>query len=144
MQPFVREGVEKTRRHILRGEVARLRSRNAQVSWELETVIHKAIALEAGERYADMADFARDLQNVAERRPIAARRPGLPLRVRRWAQRHATLSLVLATGVSIALLAAILLWNSERSGRERAERLTREVGEVAVRLTDRQQLLRHQ
>ena len=79
-----------------------VRGLNARVSWELETVCRTAIDPEPGRRYASARDLARDLTNVLEHRPIAAKRPGVGLRARRWLQRHP------AVGAS-AVIALLLL-----------------------------------
>jgi len=73
---------------ILGGGPRPVRSRNSRVPWELETVCATAMELGLERRYASAAALARDLSNVLEHRPIAARRAGPLLRARRWTQRH--------------------------------------------------------
>lgn len=94
---------------ILAGESEPLRARNAAVGVDLATVCATAIERAPERRYASAADFARDLSNVLERRPIDARRAGPLERLSRWAQRkpaHATaaaLALALVVGGPSAL-----------------------------------------
>jgi hypothetical protein len=46
--------------------------RNRAVSRELESVVHKATAKDPDERYQSSSEFALDLQNYLENRPVAA------------------------------------------------------------------------
>jgi tetratricopeptide (TPR) repeat protein/tRNA A-37 threonylcarbamoyl transferase component Bud32 len=96
---------------LARGDATlpRLRSLNAAAPPELDLVLRTAMDPERDRRYGDMAAFATDLQAVLDRRPIAARPLGLPLRALRWCQRHRTLATSL--GLSLVALAAMLvLW----------------------------------
>ena len=96
---------------LARGDakLPRLRSLNAAAPPELDLVLRTAMDPERDRRYGDMAAFANDLQAVLDRRPIAARPLGLPLRTLRWCQRHHTLATSL--GLSLVALAAMLvLW----------------------------------
>lgn len=47
--------------------------RNRGVTRDLEAVVHKAIARDPDERYATAAEFAQELQNVLDGKPVAAR-----------------------------------------------------------------------
>jgi len=87
------------------GELPRLRQRNRDVPPELELVVRTAMDRDRERRYHDMDAFAADLLAVLQRRPIAARRLGLPLRAVRWAQRHR----VTATAITVLLVVALLL-----------------------------------
>ncbi len=71
------------------------------LSWEAETVCLTAMDPDPARRYATAGDFARDLLNVLDHRPIEARRAGAWLRARRWAQRR--------PAAAVALLAVFLL-----------------------------------
>src|SRR6185295_7369730 len=55
-------------------------------------------------RYPSALAFAHDLENLLRLRPIAAQRPGVVLRARRWMQRHPTWSVGLALGGPLAYL----------------------------------------
>jgi hypothetical protein len=65
-----------------------VRALNKAVPWDAETVCQVAMERDPARRYAGAGAFARDLTNVLERRPIAARRTSLVLRARRRVQRH--------------------------------------------------------
>jgi serine/threonine protein kinase len=83
---------------------APLRRINAAVPVDLETVILKAMAKLPEHRYASAQDFAADLKNYLEGRPIAARRAGWAERWAKWARRHRA-----TVRVSIAAAFALLL-----------------------------------
>jgi len=90
---------------------------------DLATVIAKAMAADAHERYASARDFADDLSAWREHRPIRARPPSLTYRARKFVRRHRG---GVAAGM-IALLAVIAgvigtVWQAQvaRSEAERA------------------------
>ncbi|MCO6455337.1 MAG: protein kinase [Pirellulaceae bacterium] len=68
---------------------------------ELETIVLKAMAKNASERYATAQAMADDLRQFLDCRPIKARRPNLVQRVSKWSQRHRA---VVATGVVTTIL----------------------------------------
>jgi serine/threonine protein kinase len=67
-----------TREGVLRQVMTKSRPplswRNATVSQNLESVVHKAIAHDPDERYHSAATLAADLQNVIDRKPVIAPR----------------------------------------------------------------------
>jgi serine/threonine protein kinase/WD40 repeat protein len=83
---------------------------NRSVPAELETIVLKAMAKNATERYATAQELADDLRRFLEDRPITARRPTLFQRTRKWVRRHsavvttATVSLVVALAVTASIL----------------------------------------
>jgi serine/threonine protein kinase/Flp pilus assembly protein TadD len=99
-----------------------LRSRDAAVPWDLETIVLKAIAKEPVDRYSTAREFAEDLRNFMESRPLRARRPGPVLRLRKWSQRHrafvtgAISFLILTT--AIATVSTGLIWQAYRAQTE--------------------------
>ncbi|MFT7535323.1 MAG: serine/threonine protein kinase [Hyphomicrobiaceae bacterium] len=122
--PFLRESTTATRQAIQDGKPTSLRSQNGNVSWDLETVCMKAMAPDPAQRYAAMADFVRDLENVRAKRAIEAKRPSLWIRLRRWEQRHPTTTAVAAVAVLLTAAAAITLAWFESSARQESDRLT--------------------
>jgi serine/threonine protein kinase/Tfp pilus assembly protein PilF len=82
------------------------RRRNQGVPVELETIILKALAKSASERYATAQELADDLRRFLEDRPIHARRPTLVQRARKWARRHQA---VVVTGIVTLLLASLVV-----------------------------------
>ena len=81
---------------------------------ELETIVLKALAKDPAERYSTSMELAEDLRRFLDNRPIQAKRPTLPSRLRKWAQRKR--HLVQTTCVFLAVLVvglavgAFLLW----------------------------------
>ncbi|MFO0980787.1 MAG: bifunctional serine/threonine-protein kinase/formylglycine-generating enzyme family protein [Planctomycetota bacterium] len=97
--PYKADSNESTRRVILDARPRSLRERNPAVLWDAETVCLKAMERDREHRYASAAELAVDLENVLEHRLITARRPGPMLRVRRFMQRHPTISVALLLGL---------------------------------------------
>jgi len=93
-------------RRIAQEEAPALRTQEAAVPRELATIVHKAIAKDAHERYPTAQALADDLRRYLENRPILARPPGPAERVAKWARRHR--AAVLA-GAGTLVLAVILL-----------------------------------
>jgi serine/threonine protein kinase len=121
--PFLGKTAEATRRAILDAHPARLRSLNAQVSWELETVCLTALSREPERRYASASALLRDLGNISARRPIEAKRASLLIRSRRWLQRNPTAAVAGGVGVVLTLIAALLFAWFQSNARVEAERL---------------------
>jgi serine/threonine protein kinase len=82
----------------------RLRTLAPIVPLDLETIVHKAIAKEATDRYSAAGELAADLRCYLENRPIAARPPSLANRTRKWLRRHST---AVAAVVGVLVLAVI-------------------------------------
>jgi serine/threonine protein kinase len=107
--PYFETNPVGTRQAILDGKLDAIRARNRAVPRDLETVCFKAMERDPAQRYADVAEFARDLRNVLELRPIEARTPSSLARAWRWTQRNpavavaAGLTFVLVAGVPLAL-----------------------------------------
>jgi WD40 repeat protein len=112
--PFLAATAEATRRQILEGRAPPLLEANRAVPWDAVTVCQKAIDPDPARRYQTAADLAEDVARVLSFRPILARRPGVWLRARRWAQRRPTLAAVLALGFVFALFGPLVLWLEQR------------------------------
>lgn len=65
-----------------------LRSLDATIPAELETIILKAASKDAAERYASAGAMAEDLRRFLADEPILARPPSTRNRVARWTRRH--------------------------------------------------------
>jgi serine/threonine protein kinase len=94
------------------------RALRPSVPGDLETVLLKALAKDAADRYATAQEMALDLERFLEYRPILARRPTLAERMRKWARRHpfviaagAVVCLLLLTG---SLVSTVLIYNERR------------------------------
>jgi hypothetical protein len=91
---------------------------------DLETVLLRCLAKEPTQRYPTARDLADDLRRVAAGDPVKARRPGVLLRLRRWAGRRRS-SARLAGAVAVAIVATLLLvvagqswWQADRAARK--------------------------
>lgn len=124
-----RGSVQEVMRAIQEGAIRPAREKNPTITWEAETVCMTAMEVSPTRRYASAADFARDLSNVLERRPIEARRAGTWLRLRRWVQRHPAASVAVILGI-LALVGGLggyaLL---QRSARLRIEAKSKVISE---------------
>lgn len=99
--PYQANAMAIAQRMILHGAPLAICSRNRTVPIDAETVCLKAMAREPAMRYATALEFADDLANVLDGRPIRARPPGPLRRAQRLLLRH--------KGASAAVLLAILL-----------------------------------
>ena len=112
---------------ILAGRPAPIRARNRRVPEDVETVCLKAMAVEPGQRYARVADFARDLRNLLERRPVEARPPGALYHARRWVQRNPAWTAALTVGAFFAVgTPTLFLVQEKRHSGELQSRLATE------------------
>jgi len=75
---------------------------NPNIPTDLETILLKAMAKDAAERYQTAAELANDLRRFLEHKAIVARRPGLADRTARWLRRH-------PAGLGVAITAVIAL-----------------------------------
>ena len=82
------DGSGTTRERIVAGAAPPPMQRNPLVHPDLEAVVLLAMDPDQGRRYADAGAFADDLEAFLTQRTVRARRPSLPLRLRRWASRH--------------------------------------------------------
>jgi serine/threonine protein kinase/Tfp pilus assembly protein PilF len=91
-------------RQVTQEDPPRLRRLNSRVPHDLETIIHKAIAREPGQRYASSKAMAEDLARFLDGRPILARRVSTTERVYRWCRRNPIVAGLL--GMVAALIVA--------------------------------------
>jgi len=95
----------------------RLRKLNRRVPPDLETIVHKAIAREPGQRYATAQAVVEDLNRFLEGRPILARRVSPAEQAWRWCKRNLWLAGAIGTAASALLAAAVisLVYAAEQS-----------------------------
>src|SRR5262249_36772692 len=75
----------------------RLGKLKPEVPRDLETIVQKAIEREPAQRYGSAGELAEDLTRFLDDQPIRARRLTLAERLGRWARRHKTVAVLLAT-----------------------------------------------
>jgi Flp pilus assembly protein TadD len=108
-------------RQIAFDEPRRPRRLNRAIPQELETIVVKAMERNPVDRYATAQEFAADLRNVLEDRPIRAKRPSLRQRVGRWRRRHKALVWGFAAVVLTVLLVGGAAWWKLQQEQQRQE-----------------------
>jgi tetratricopeptide (TPR) repeat protein len=131
---FTETGQSELARRITSSEPPRLDKIDPGLPRNLVTIVHKAMALEAADRYQTPGAMAEDLRRFLDDRPIAARRTGLAELAWRWCRRN-------PTGAALAITAPALLglavgggaWQLRQKAERRAE-AARERQEVELAL----------
>lgn len=113
MRPYGGESEERVRHAILDARPVSMRTLNPGASADIEIVCAKALDPDPRRRYASAAEFARDLSNVLELRPIEARPPSTWTRARRWSQRRPAAAVAVVAG-ALLMLAFPLGWELNR------------------------------
>jgi eukaryotic-like serine/threonine-protein kinase len=90
---------------ILHHSPVRPRKLDSRIPRDLETIVQKAIARDARDRYPDAEAMAEDLRRFLADRPIIARRNSPPERLWRWCRRNPAVAAL--SGLSICLLAVV-------------------------------------
>ena len=90
------------------GAAPRLRSRNAAIPADLETIVLKACATDPAHRYPSASELAADLHRFLEERPISARRTGIGERMWRWCRRNPAMALSSGTAIALLILVAVV------------------------------------
>ena len=99
----------------------RLSQHAPEARGDLETILHKAMAFEARDRYDSAADLAGDLQRWLDHRPIEARPPTATYVMSRFVRRHRALSAALAVALLSLVAASVVSTRyalAEREARE--------------------------
>jgi predicted Ser/Thr protein kinase len=89
---------------IREGRVERLSQLRPDTQGDVETVVMKAMAQEAAQRYASAAELAADVERYLQHQPIAARPPTAGYLLGLFVRRHRGLSMAIA----FALLALVV------------------------------------
>ncbi len=101
--PFEDTYVDALQLRILTEPPTPLQRINGTIPWDAETVCLTTLEKDPARRYATATEFANDLRNVLELRPIRAKRPGPLLRMRRFAQRHPAWTVTALLGTLVVL-----------------------------------------
>lgn len=135
-QPFAADSEAGTRSNILAAAPLPLHASGSRVSWDVATVVQKALAPERRHRYAGAAEFAADLEAVIAHRPIAARDAGPWLRLARFVRRRPTLATASVLGFLLVGVGPSLLLLQEHNARRAIEREARTSQRVVALLAD--------
>ncbi|MCP3915266.1 MAG: SUMF1/EgtB/PvdO family nonheme iron enzyme [bacterium] len=145
--PYTSASTEFTMQRILAGAPPRLRETNPLVRRDVEVVCMKAMDIDLRRRYQTAAEFALDLSNLSNGRPVQARPPTLSARALRWGRRHPRSTWAAALISIVAILAAgSELWRHRIEVAIVAERVERaralaEEGELDGALAETEQAL---
>ncbi|WP_165251627.1 serine/threonine-protein kinase [Paludisphaera soli] len=114
-----------------------------QLPRDLETIILKAMAKDAGGRYASAREMAEDLRRFLDDQAILARRPTLGERAVRWTRRHrpiaAALGAVLVLATVCLAISTLVIWNAKSriQSESDARRIQLERAEVNLEVAHR-------
>ncbi|MBL8752638.1 MAG: protein kinase [Planctomycetes bacterium] len=106
------------------------RGTNARVSADLAAVVMKSMAVRPADRYATMAEFARDLRALQYGSDVAARPPTRFVRLRRWARREPWRAVAAVLGLAALLGGAVGAMWFTRALVEESERTAVALAEV--------------
>ncbi len=119
---------------ITSGEPRPPRALDRTIPVDLETIVLKAMAHDAGNRYPTAREFADDIKRFLDDRPILARRPSLAERGKRWLRRHRTVAYAAAAVAVIAVAALAVSTFLIARQRDLAEANAREARQVVDRM----------
>ncbi len=126
---------------IAQREPTPLRRVDPRIPRDLETIVEKAAAKEARDRYATSAELEADLRRFLSYQPISARRFTMAERGWRWCQRNPAIAVLTVLAVVLtAVLAVVSTVSAVRLGNRLAEakleegRAWRQSGERGQRL----------
>ncbi len=120
--PFAGATTGEVRKRILHGSCSGKRQLRSMVPREVETVVAKAMDLDAERRYASGAEFAEDLDRLLTLRPVGARRVSWLVRARRYRRRRPTAVAAVAIALIGLVIVPLLAWSSIRRERDLAVR----------------------
>jgi hypothetical protein len=130
--PFMAEGRDRLLAMVVQKEPASLRSIDAKVPRDLETICLKCLEKDPDRRYQTAKDLADDLRRFVTRFAILARRAGPVAQLVKWARRRPGVAaslggLLLAMGAALAFgYRAHLAERQRLSEKEQAEERLRE------------------
>ncbi len=93
---------------ISSGAVPSPRSIDPNIPIDLQTIVLKAMARDAGERYVSARALAEDLERFLADRTILARRSSARERAWRWCRRNPALAALISLAASLTILVAIV------------------------------------
>ncbi len=102
---------EKLVREIVESKLVAPRKINPKVPRDLETIVLRATAPDAGRRYPSAADLREDLRRYLNGEPILARKISTLEKANKWMRRHPAVATLTAALVAITVLGlAGVLW----------------------------------
>jgi WD40 repeat protein/serine/threonine protein kinase/tetratricopeptide (TPR) repeat protein len=140
---------------VIHGSPSPLRQLDRRIPRDLETIVHKAMAKEAGLRYSTAGLLAEDLRRFVVGKPIMARRSSTLEQAWRWSKRNpfvAAASVAVAAALLTTTVIAVLYARGQHrfaTAQEKANQeimrlnadLGKERGNLTASLTDSNRLL---
>ncbi len=125
--PYPGETREQVISKILSSEPLPLRAHNPAIPVALESICLKAIERDPNHRYQSAGELRDDLRRFLAKQPVKVKRPGLPVRIRKFVTRHQVASLA-----AVALLVAAMLSWALVSKQGRLTQQTAEIEQARV------------
>ncbi len=113
--PFMEATAAAVLRRVIDDDPVAPRQIDPSIDRALECIVIKAMSKDRADRYMSAGEFARDLERYLAGQPVAARRPSIVRRARRWMRRHPAPAT--AVGVAGALIAVFAMYLFYRPGR---------------------------
>src|SRR5262245_8493173 len=88
---------------------------NPKVDRDLSTICLKCLEKDPKRRYSSALALAEDLERWLKHEPIAARRVGPVVRVRKWVRRNPGIAAMAAMLLALAVPLGVMVWKSEFS-----------------------------
>lgn len=107
--PFKSASCHETLKQVIEREPQRLRSINASVPRDLETIVHKCLEKEISRRYRTAQELVDELQRFLSGQPIVARPVSTTERSWRWCQRNPMVASLAAVSTVLAILMLIVV-----------------------------------
>ena len=111
-------------------------SGGARLRGDLENIVAKALAKDAKQRYAGVAEFADDIRRHLDGRPVRARDATARYRFGKWLRRHRFTAPAGAAAVLLILAFAATAWWEARSAERRFQEVRGLAGSVMFELHD--------
>lgn len=106
--PIERRSLPEAARTICEQAPASISSIDRSLRGDVETIVHKALEKEPGQRYSSAAALAEDIERLLANQPILARPPTLTYQLRKLVARHKVPFALLAAIVALAAGSAIV------------------------------------
>ena len=108
---FTGDSREQIMRNILDGRQPLLTRIDRRIPQDLSTIVAKATARDANDRYQTAEQLATDLQNFIDHRPVIARAPNSFEKLRRWARRSPVVaSLITVVALLLLTITSLSVW----------------------------------
>ncbi len=131
--PFTGRSYPELLRRVLIEEPQALRSIDARINADLETIVHRCLEKAPDARYGTARALAEELERFRDGDAILARPPGRGERIRRWARRNRALAIALGGLLAVTaggVAVGVTLWRRGAEAREEVSRLAAERDEA--------------